>query len=322
MRASRLLSMLMLLQARGRLTARQLADELEVSVRTVYRDVESLHSAGIPLYGEAGHDGGYQLLDGFRTRLTGLTSKEAQALFFAAMPGPAAELGLGALAAAAELKVEAALPPDLRAGSRLVREHFHLDAPGWYHDGDQVPYLPAVADAVWNRRVIRVLYRRWREPCEVERRLEPYGLVLKAGKWYVVAGAPSVRTFRVGAILELEATGESFDRPEGFDLAGYWRAHLTDFRSSLIQGEATIRLSAAGRERAGEIMSSAVNAAIEETGSAPGADGWATATVPIESLTHAHTEFLKLGAEVEVIEPVELRDRLAATARSLAALYR
>ncbi|MGW4471970.1 helix-turn-helix transcriptional regulator [Nonomuraea sp. NPDC004354] len=320
MRASRLLSVLLLLQTRGRMTAQQLADELGVSVRTVYRDVEALHASGVPLYGEAGHEGGYRLVDGYRTRLTGLTEKEAQALFLAGLPGPAAQLGLGALAAAAELKIEAALPPDLREGSRCVREHFHLDAPGWYHDGDQVPHLPALAGAVWNKLVIDVRYRRWREPYEVERTLEPYGLVLKAGKWYLVArSGDSLRTYRVNQILDLRVTERAFDRPEGFDLAAHWRAHLKDFRARLVQGHAVVRLSPAGVERAGEVMSSAVIEAISS--GVTGADGWVTATVPIESLTHAQTEFLKLGAEAEVLEPPALRDKLVATARAMAALY-
>ncbi|GLX02041.1 YafY family protein [Microtetraspora sp. NBRC 16547] len=322
MRASRLLSILLLLQSRGRLTARQLADELEVSVRTIYRDVESLHTAGIPLYGDAGHQGGYRLLDGFRTKLTGLTAQEAEALFLAGMPGPAAELGLGALAAAAELKIEAALPPALREGARRVREHFHLDAPGWYHDGDQAPHLPEVAGAVWNKRVLHVLYRRWAAPCEVERRLEPYGLVLKAGKWYLVARCEgTMRTYRVNQILDLQVTDETFERPDGFDLAGHWREHLVDFRSRLFQGHAVIRLSPEGRERLSDEMSSAVIDAVDETAGAPDGQGWITATVPIESLTHAQKEFLKLGAEIEVLEPVELRRKLTEAAEALAALY-
>lgn len=316
------MSILLLLQSRGRLTARQLADELEVSVRTIYRDVESLHTAGIPLYGEAGHEGGYRLLDGFRTRLTGLTAQEAQALFLAGMPGPAAELGLGALAATAELKIEAALPPALREGSRSIREHFHLDAPGWYHDGDQVPNLPAVAGAAWNKRVIHVLYRRWAAPCEVKRTLEPYGLVLKAGKWYLVARCDgAMRTYRVNQILDLRVSEETFERPDGFDLAGFWREHLADFRLRLFQGHAVIRLSPEGRERLSDLGSSAVVSAVAETAGVPDDLGWITATVPIESLTHAQTEFLKLGAEVEVVEPAELRLKLATTAHALAALY-
>src|ERR1017187_8313765 len=149
MRASRLVSIILLLQARGQLTAAQLAKELEVSVRTVYRDVESLHTAGIPLYGDAGHHGGYQLLDGYRTRLTGLSAEEAKALSLSGLPGPAAELGLGSVLATAQLKVQAALPPALAEQLGVTAQRFHLDATGWYAQAEDAPFLPAVAGAVW-----------------------------------------------------------------------------------------------------------------------------------------------------------------------------
>ena len=189
MRASRLVSIILLLQSRGRMTADALAAELEVSVRTIYRDVGALHAAGIPLYGEAGTDGGYRLLDGYRTRLTGMTAAEAEALALAGLPGPAAELGLGGVLAAAQLKLDAAMPAEMRTRAAMIRERFHLDAPGWYSDGDSVPYLGAVAEAVWNQRRIEVRYRRWHAPTDVTRRLDPHGIVLKAGKWYLVARA-------------------------------------------------------------------------------------------------------------------------------------
>jgi predicted DNA-binding transcriptional regulator YafY len=194
MRASRLVSLLLLLQARGRMTAAQLAAELEVSVRTVYRDVESLHEAGIPLYGDAGHRGGYQLLDGYRTRLTGLNAAEAQALSLSGLPGPATELGLGPVLAAAQLKLLAALPPGLGERVGRVQARFLLDAPGWYGPGAsaEIPLLPAVAGAVWDGRALQVRYRRWKEPTDVDRRLEPYGLVLKGGRWYLVGGGGGV----------------------------------------------------------------------------------------------------------------------------------
>lgn len=182
MRASRLLSLLLLLQTRGRMTAQALADELEVSVRTIYRDVDSLHAAGVPLYGDPGWDGGYQLLDGYRTQLTGLTTDEAESLFLAGLPGPAAELGLGAVVTAAQLKLMAALPAELRDRAGRIRERFHLDAPGWYRESDRTPHLAAVADAVWNQHRLRVRYRRWSVPREVLRTLEPYGVVLKGGR--------------------------------------------------------------------------------------------------------------------------------------------
>ncbi|MGW4894393.1 helix-turn-helix transcriptional regulator [Kitasatospora sp. NPDC004240] len=307
MRASRLVTLLLLLQNRGRMTARQLAEELEVSVRTVYRDVEALAGAGIPLYGDAGHAGGYRLVDGYRTRLTGLTPDEAQAAFLAALPGTAAELGLGEALATAQLKLRAALPAELREHAGRIQERFLLDAPGWYGDGDHVPHLAAVAAAVWERREVVLRYRRWRAPEEIERRVRPYGLVLKAGRWYLVAAGPSgVRTYRVDQIVELGAQGEEFTVPDGFDLAAHWQDYLAGFRARLHTGEALVRLTPDGARRLGVT---------------PAGEGWTRARVPIESVDHAHGEFLRLGTDVEVLEPAELRDRLAATVRALAARY-
>lgn len=306
MRASRLVTLLLLLQNRGRMTARQLAEELEVSVRTVYRDVEALGAAGIPLYGAAGHEGGYQLVGGYRTRLTGLTADEAQAAFLAALPGAAADLGLGEALATAQLKFRAALPAELREHAERIRKRFLLDAPGWYSDADRTPYLAPAAAAVWERRATVLRYRRWRAPEEIERRVEPYGLVLKAGRWYLVAGGQSgIRTYRVDQILGIRPL-EEFTAPEGFDLAAYWDRYLADFRARLHTGTALVRLTPEGARRLGVT---------------PTSDGWTEARVPIESVDHAYGEFLRLGTDIEVVAPDELRDRIAATARTLAARY-
>ncbi|MGW6496229.1 helix-turn-helix transcriptional regulator [Nonomuraea angiospora] len=323
MRASRLVSILLLLQTRGRMTAQDLAERLEVSVRTIYRDVESLHAAGIPLYGDAGPKGGYQLLDGYRTRLTGLTADEAESLFLAGLPGPAAELGLGAVVTAAQLKLMAALPVELRDRAGRIQERFHLDAPTWYRDQEPVTYLPAVADAVWNERRIQVRYRRWKAPQEVERRLDPYGLVVKAGRWYLVARAgEDVRTYRVSQILDLHPLPEGFARPDGFDLAAYWQGYLAEFEARLRRGEAVLRLSPRGVERVPDLMTPGVVAAARESAQPPDEEGWTRVTVPIESIEHALAEFLRLGTDAEVLAPAELRDRMAATAAELAARYR
>lgn len=322
-RASRLVSILLLLQTRGRMTAQDLAERLEVSVRTIYRDVESLHSAGIPLYGDAGPKGGYQLLDGYRTRLTGLTADEAESLFLAGLPGPAAELGLGAVVTAAQLKLMAALPVELRDRAGRIQERFHLDAPTWYRDQDPVTYLPAVADAVWNERRIQVRYRRWKAPQEVERRLDPYGLVVKAGRWYLVARAgEDVRTYRVSQILDLHPLPEGFTRPDGFDLAAYWQGYLAEFEARLRRGEAVLRLSPRGVARVPDLMTPGVVAAARESAQPPDEEGWTRVTVPIESIEHALAEFLRLGTDAEVLAPAELRDRMATTAAELAARYR
>ena len=179
MRASRLVSVLLLLQARGQLTAGELAAELDVSERTIHRDVEALSASGVPIYAERGSHGGIRLVDGYRTRLTGMTGEEAEALFLAGMPGPAAELGLGTVVAGAQLKVLASLPPELRVRASRLVERFHLDAGEWFHRSQPVPHLGALSDAVWSATRIAIDYDRGEGP--TRRVLEPLGLVLKAG---------------------------------------------------------------------------------------------------------------------------------------------
>ncbi|MCX5012508.1 WYL domain-containing protein [Streptomyces sp. NBC_00555] len=318
MKSSRLLSILLLLQTRGRMTATELARELEVSVRTVYRDAEALAAAGVPLFGDAGHSGGYQLLAGYRTRLTGLSTGEAEALFLTGMPGPAAELGLGRALSAAQLKLRAALPPELRAQADRMRLRFHLDAPGWYAEHEETPYLAQVADAVWRGRVIEVRYRRWKEPREVDRRLAPYGLVLKAGRWYLVAGPDGARTYRVDQILSVTETTQTADLPEGFDLATHWRQTQADFHARLYPEEAEVRLSA----RAAARLTGAQSRALTATGHPdPEIPGWTRATLPIESHTQAESQFLALGTEAEVLSPPALRTRIQTTLASMTSRY-
>jgi len=316
MRASRLVSILLLLQARGRLTAAQLADELEVSVRTIYRDVESLHAAGIPLYGDAGHRGGYQLVHGYQTRLTGLSADEAKALSLSGLPGPATELGLDSVLAAAQLKVRAALPPALADQVGQVQSRFHLDASTWYGAADEVPSLPAVAGAVWHSRALSVRYRRWKEPTDVDRRLEPYGVVLKAGRWYLVAGPGSPRTYRVDQILDLTELEDEFVIPASFNLAVYWQRYKAEFFNRLYRAGATVRLSPTALSS----LSGPEAEAVARTGSVE-PDSWTRAVLPVESTEFALRQFLALGPDIEVLDPPELRSRLAATIRATAALY-
>lgn len=324
MKSSRLLSILLLLQTRGRMTAAELAEELEVSVRTVYRDAEALAAAGVPLYGDAGHSGGYQLLAGYRTRLTGLSAGEAEALFLTGMPGPAAELGLGRALSAAQLKLRAALPAELREQADRMRLRFHLDAPGWYAEHEETPYLAQVADAVWRGREIEVRYRRWKEPQEVDRRLEPYGLVLKAGRWYLVAGAQmheggaEPRTYRVDQILSVRETAREFRLPEGFELAEHWRRTQEEFHARLHPQEALVRLSAHGATRLTGAQARALAA-----GGAPDPERaeWTRAVLPIESHARAEEQFLALGAEAEVLSPPPLRARIRATLAAMSSRY-
>ncbi|MEU3074062.1 helix-turn-helix transcriptional regulator [Streptomyces laurentii] len=319
MRSSRLLSILLLLRTRDRMTAAELAAELEVSVRTVYRDVEALHAAGVPLYGDAGHRGGYRLLGGGGpgARLTDLYAPEAEALVLAGLPAAADGLGLGGSFADARRKLHAALPPPLREHVDRLRTRFHIDVDGWYADDHAVaaPYLPQVADAVRAGLVLAVRYRRWREPTDVDRRLAPYGLVLKAGRWYLIAG-PDPRTYRVDQILGLSLTDEPVVIPPEFDLATYWRDAQRDFHDRLHRGEAVVRVSPRGAAR----LTGAAARAVTEHGTAE-PDGWIRATLPMEGPDHAYGMLLALGTEVEVLGPEELRTRIAATVTALAARY-
>ncbi|MFG2092078.1 helix-turn-helix transcriptional regulator [Streptomyces sp. NPDC048612] len=323
MRAARLLSLVLLLQNRGRLTAGELAGELGVSVRTVYRDIDALSGAGIPVYGDAGHGGGYQLLGGYRTRLTGLHADEAESLFLAGLPGAAADLGLGEVLAAAQLKLAAALPPPLRDRAGRIRERFHLDALGWYREQDTPSALAALADAVWNQRRIQVRYRRWAEPQEVERALDPYGLVLKAGVWYLVAAVDgAVRTYRVSSILRLEVGEDGFERPDGFDLAAHWQDYLTAYDARRLRLQASVRISPALLSALPDRLDAVLVRAVEDSAGPPDADGWVTATVPLESVGLAVPALLSLGADIEVLAPEELRRGIAETAGAVADRYR
>jgi predicted DNA-binding transcriptional regulator YafY len=316
MRADRLLSIVLLLQSRGRLTAPELAGQLEVSVRTIYRDMVALGAAGIPVYAD---QDGYRLVDGYRTQLNGLTPDDARSLVLAELPGAAAELGLAHAAAAVRLKVSAALPDAVREQVGRARQRFHLDAPGWYHDGDHSDHLAAVADAVWHQHAVDVTYETWHRV--VHRRLQPYGLVLKAGRWYLVARADDdIRTFRVNQIQELTVLPQTFPWPEGFELATYWREHIAQFRARLYEDQALVRLAPAAIEKVDHLMGRAVAAAVARGEIQP--DGWTLARIPIESQAHAQRELLRFGVDVEVLEPASLRDRMTATATGLAALYR
>ncbi|MET9479024.1 WYL domain-containing protein [Streptomyces sp. NPDC006638] len=338
MSADRLLLTLLLLQTRGRMSARRLADELGVSVRTAYRDLDRLRATGVPVYAEQGRTGGYQLLDGYRTRLTGLSEGEARVLFLAGLPAPAADLGLGGEVAATRLKLLAALPAALRDEATRADAVFHLDAPGWYGEAEATPYLPLLVDAVFGRRAVDVRYRRWREPQEVERRLCPYGLVLKSGTWYVVAAAGSrtegrteggtgggpggrTATYRISQILDAAPSDERFERPEDFVLRDYWSSYLDDFASRRYTGTATVRLSPRGRERLAANVPPEVVRAFAATATPAGADGWTEAVIPTESTEHACGELLRLGTDVEVVGPEELRRAISDTAHALARTY-
>jgi predicted DNA-binding transcriptional regulator YafY len=323
MRSSRLVSILMLLQARPRMTARELAGELEVSLRTVYRDVEALSAAGVPVYAEQGRAGGYRLVDGYRTRLTGLTEDEALSLFMVGLPGPAAALGLGDEAASAERKLLAALGPAQRVRAGRLRDRFRLDVSAWYRPAEEPPHLAALAEAVLDDRVVEVVYRRWEAPREVERRLAPYGLVLKGGAWYLAAACDGpdgpLRTYRVSNVLRLTPTAEHFERPADFRLGAWWATHLADFDERRLSRVAVVRLSPALVRRLPDLSAAALREAV--VGVAPDADGWTTVDLPVEHDEVAARQLLPHAGDLEVVSPASLRRLLVEQARAVVAMY-
>lgn len=318
MRASRLLSILMILQSRGRVTAEALAAEFEVSVRTIYRDIDELAATGAPVYAERGRSGGFQLLDGYRTRLTGLTDAEAETLFLGGVAGPAAQMGLREAMATTQLKLLAALPPERQKAAERIAARFHLDPVGWYRDAEEAERLPAIAQAVWNGRSIAFDYESWKG--RVSRRADPLGLILKAGVWYLAARVDkTVRTYRVSNILSLTVTEDLFERPARFDLAAWWGEASSRFETELYTGVADVRATAAGLKKLRNLGSALAKAV--EAAPAAGEDGWTRLSVPIESLEHATGEFFRLGVEAEVLGPPELRQRLRIRSAQVAAIY-
>lgn len=295
------------------MTADELASELEVSPRTIYRDVEALSASGIPIYSDRGPAGGYQLVDGYRTRLTGLTTDEAQSLFLAGLPGPARALGLGEFAAAAQLKLLAALPTELRSRADQIRQRFHLDTPTWFRGDEPTEHLAAIADAVWEQRRVRMTYRRWGDQT-VEREVDAYGLVLKAGTWYFVG---SGRTYRVSRVLALQATPDTFERPGDFDLGRFWAEWSERFEARMYGERVTVRMTRSGLDKTQYLLSGHQARVIRDLAPEPGEEfGF-----PTESNRHAVADLLKFGADVEVLAPNEVRRDIVDTIKAMQDVY-
>jgi predicted DNA-binding transcriptional regulator YafY len=319
MRASRLVSLLLLLQSRGGQTAAELARELEVSVRTIHRDVDALSASGVPIYADRGPHGGIRLVDGYRTRLTGMTADEAEALFLAGLPGPAAELGLGTVVAAARLKVLAALPTEMRGRASRLVERFHLDAAAWYHADEAVPHLGELSEAVWECRRVQIGYDRGDKT--VDRVLEPLGLVLKAGVWYLVAladGQP--RTYRVSRVSRVTTLDDVFERPERFDLAAFWTESSAAYERDTPRAEVTLRIARDRLDRLRGVIGERPYDTIERLDDAD-PDGWIRLKVQLDWPNEVTTQILAVGPGCELLEPEPLRRRIAEEARRLAARY-
>lgn len=319
MRASRLVSLLLLLQARGGQTAAELARELEVSVRTIHRDVDALSASGVPIYADRGPHGGIRLVDGYRTRLTGMTADEAEALFLSGLPGPAAELGLGTVVAAARLKVLAALPVELRARASRLVERFHLDAAAWYRADEPVPLLAPLSESVWESQRIQIGYDRGDKM--VDRVLEPLGLVLKAGVWYLIAGADGQpRTYRVSRVISVTSLGERFERPANFDLAAFWTESSSAYERDTPRVSVVLRLSGERLPRLRGVIGDRPYETLVRIDE-PDPEGWLHVRLQLDWPDEVVSQVLAVGSDCELLEPAELRDRIATQARRLLSHY-
>lgn len=322
MKASRLLSIMMMLQARGRMTAPALAQALEVSERTILRDIDQLSNAGVPIWSDRGRNGGFQLREGWRTELTGLTEREAHALFLAGLPEPATALGLDAIAASARLKMIASLPPESREQADRVASRLYIDTVDWYRAQETPPLLREVADAVWGAYRIEVRYESWRGLSR--RELEPLGLVLKGGAWYLVArvaGRPGALTFRLANIHELKSSGRRFKRPARFDLAGHWREAMHRYEADLYRLTAHIAVSPRGEKW---LLNERIKTlpVARDAWSPEVPAGWQALSMPIESIEHGVRKLLGYASEVKVIGPPALKHKLIEALSRVNDLYR
>ncbi|GAA3430750.1 helix-turn-helix transcriptional regulator [Kutzneria kofuensis] len=321
MRAERLVALLFTLYSKRSATVAELAKALDVSERTMHRDIAALRDAGVPLWTEPGRHGGVRLVDGWRTHLDGLTSREAVAIFAMGVPQALAELGLGTAMSAAHAKLVATLPPTLREQAQAMAQRFHLDAPGWFSRADDAEHLAAIAKAVWEQRRIEITYGRHGRT--VRRTLQPLGIVLKAGVWYLIAEVDGdFRTYRVARIDAVKETGESFERPAAFDLVSWWKQSSAQFERSLWTVAVQIRLSPAGVRALPAILDpDAAIKALDQAGP-PEADGWTQVTVELEEPRIAASQLIALGGEVEVLAPPAVRTAFAEIVRRMAERHR
>ena len=321
MRADRLITLLIILQTRGRTSARQLAKELEVSERTIYRDVLALSAAGIPIYSETGCNGGFALVDRYRTNLTGLTEKEARALFMLSIPTPLAELGVAEELRAALLKLSAAMPDFQRSNGERVRQRIYIDSSGWRLNDKPVPFLQTVHQALWDDRKLLVSYRPV-FPVQVQYLVEPLGLVAKGGIWHLVFRRQErARVIRLSELLNVQASDERFVRPVGFDLASFWESWCIEVDALSDQFKARVR--AAPKIIPELVRSLGEDILAQRDASKPGEDPeWIELELAFETFEAARQKLLGLGRAVEILAPLPLRASVLDFAEQIVELYK
>lgn len=316
MRADRLISILLLLQIHGRLTAQELAGRLEVSERTIYRDMAALSSSGVPVVAERGTGGGWYLMDGYQTNLTGLNEAEVQALFLSAPDRLLGDLGLTSTAESAMIKLLAALPAAERRDADFLRQRIFVDVAGWRSIGENLSVLPVLQEAIWTQHKLHVVYQRGDDQ-QVARLIDPLGLVAKGQTWYLVGSVENeLRTYRVSRIVDIEKTEKPFMRPAGFDLERFWRESVEEFVARLPSYPAILRVASA-RLSWVETWRFARIQKIEP----PDVEGWHIVYLTFDVIEEACGFVLGCGDEIEVIDPPQLRARIIELAQITLRFY-
>ena len=319
MRADRLLSLMMLLQTRRQMTAKELAVELEVSKRTIYRDIEALSFAGVPVYAMGGPGGGYALLDNYRTSLTGLNENEIQALFMLTIPSPISDLGVSQQLKAAILKLTSSFTNEHYEHTDFLRQRLHLDAASWFQTEDPVPYLRIIQEATWQDLQLVFSYQR-RNGMASEQIVSPYGLVAKASIWYLVAATDKgMRVYRVSRVKSAQITQTHFDRTQDFELAKFWTDWVIEYQASLPKYPVILRVAPDLIPILPSILGDDIQVVIEQA--QPDSEGWRVVKHNFEKIEEAQTYVLGMGASVEVIAPEELRTNVLKLATDVVAHY-
>ena len=318
MRADRLISILLLLQIHRRLTSHALAERLEVSERTIHRDMEALSIAGIPVFSERGTGGGWSLMEGYRSNLTGLSEAEVQALFLTRPAGLLADLGLDKAGAAGLIKLQASLPLPHQRDASVAQERIHIDLSGWNNAKEAVPVLPTLLEAVWHERRLQFTYKRG-DACAVEREADPLGLVAKGSVWYLVASVEdSIRSYRVSRVQSATLLNQPALRPKGFDLAAYWKQSAVEFKEKFPRYAVTLRVHPAFVTHLYLVGRFSRIENIAE----PDGDGWRKVVIVFQVEEMALQGLLGLGANIEILEPLELRAAIIQQAENLLAFYK
>lgn len=318
MRADRLVRLTLLLQTRPKMTAGELARELQVSERTIHRDVEALSGAGVPVYVTRGAEGGVSLLEGWRTQLTGLTRAELHALATVGASGALEDLGLSAPLRTGLVKLAAALPAIQQPALEYARQRLHVDASSWFAEREPVPHLAVLRDAVWQDRRVSLTYRDF-DGKQSKRTVDPYALVIKADRWYLVAGKEGEpRVYRGSRVDGARMLAETFVRPERFDLPSFWREWCKRFAEKRATYEVSLRLTVGAEERLRGIRPRTEHARFD---AAPRSrEGLKTLTVDFERESIAVGQLCEVGGGFEVLAPEALRDRLLTLARGILAM--